>query len=183
MTVKDIIGDCIFKLGHAERISMADDAVYTEEEQKILDALLRAANIVYAEICTNWFLNVVTETVTFTDAKLQLSDLTNTRFVYAVSLKHGGTYRKIKQYPSYIKSDFSGEAELEFVAVPDTLLMTTVIDGRVPAWLFSDGVVGEYAFSNNMLDAAVQYERRFREGLSRLKGHGAGRYLKPRRWL
>ncbi|MEG1612720.1 MAG: hypothetical protein RR357_00965 [Clostridia bacterium] len=183
MKVKEIISDCVFKLGFGDRINMSEGAVWTAEEQKTIDILLRCANIVYAEICTNYLPNIITETVNLIDNKVQLSALINKKYVYAVTLRQNGFFKPIKQYPAFIESNFSGEGQLDFVAIPATLALNTEINERIPSWLFADGVVSEYAFANNLIDIAVQYERKFRESIGHLKTQGSSKYVKARRWL
>lgn len=183
MKVYEILNDCIFKLGMSDRISLTETGTYTDEQQKIINSLLRCANIVYAELCTNYFPNIVCEKVLFTDNKLNLSSLQNNRFVYAVTLRQNGILKRIKQYPSYIESNFSGDAVLEYVALPNPLTFLTEVSNVIPSWLYAEGIVSEYAFANNLIDIAAACERKFREGLGQLRARGAGKYVKARRWL
>ncbi len=182
MKIREIIGDCLLKLGYGTAVDMVTDANRTDEQNKAVNMLLKCASIVYSEIITNHFPNVVKETVTLTDGKMELSQLTNSKFVYALSLKQNGENRKIKVYPTYIESNFSGEGELEFVALLSTYDLDTELPERVPSWLLAEGVAAEYAYANNMIDAGVQSERKFRDGLSELKARGAGKYVRARRW-
>lgn len=182
MKVRDILNDCVFKLGYAGRVDASEGAENGAEEMNILDMLVRCVNLVYAEMCVEYKLNVVSETVNFVDNKFELCGLTN-KFAYAVCLKHNGRSRRIKQYPSHIESDFSGEAELEFAAMPPTLTADSTIPDAVPSGVISDGAVSEYAYANNMLDSAVQYERKFKEGMSNIFRRGSSKYVKARRWI
>lgn len=181
MLIRDILALCFVKLGYGTSVDMVTDANRSDEENRIVNILTRCAAVVYNEILTNHIPNIVKEKVVLTDNKVNLSTLSETKFVYAVALKCGGENRKIKQYPNYIESNFSGEAELEFVALADVTLDTDV-PARIPHWLLADGIVAEYAYANNMIDVAVQTERKFYEGLTALKSKGAGRYVKQRRW-
>lgn len=183
MKVYEILNDCLFKLGLSDRLSLTEAGTYTEEQQKIINALLRCSNMVYAELCTSYFPNIVTENVLFSENKLNLSQLQNSKYVYAVTLRQNGILKKIKQYPSYIESNFSGEAVLEYVALPATLAFNSELICRIPSWLFAEGIVGEYAYANNLIDIAVACERKFREGLGQLRARGSGKYVKARRWL
>lgn len=182
MKIREIISDCLFKLGYGTAIDMTVDANRTEEQNRTVNMLLKCASIVYSEIITAHFPNVVKERVTLTDCRLPLNTLQNSKFVYAVALRQHGENRKIKQYPSHIESNFSGEGELEFVALINAYTLDTELGDRVPAWLLAEGIVAEYAYANNLIDAAVQSERKFRDGLSQLKSRGASKYVRARRW-
>lgn len=182
MILKDILSDCVLKLGYGDRINFDETEERTQEAQKVIDILLRSADIVYAEICTNHILNTVRENVTLTDNRLEHNALKN-MLVYTISLKQNGISRRIKQYPSFIESNFSGDGVLEYVSLPEKLTLNSNIPDTVPCWLIADGIVSEYAFANNLIDIAVQHERKYHEGLSLLKTHGASKYVKARRWV
>ena len=183
MKVSDVIKNCFFKLGYGVSTDPSDAENLSSQERELVNVLLRAVENVHSEIVSTYFPNIVKENVVLVDGKLLFSELTQKKIVYPVSLKRGAETKKIKVYPAYIESDFSGDAVFEFCALPDVYAPDTELGDRVPEWLLSEGVVAEYAYANNLIDAGAQSEKKFREGLSRLKSHEfCGRYVKPRRW-
>lgn len=180
MLVKDIISNCILKLGYSDRIDIEKEEL-SQEEQKIINTLLKCADIIYAEISTAYLPNLTKENVTLRNNKLCHSTLNN-KLIYCVSLKQNGIARYIKQYPSYIESNFSGDAILEYVCLPEKLTLASDIPNTIPFWLISNGIIAEYAYANNLIDIAVQHERKYREGLSLMKSRGASKYIKARGW-
>lgn len=182
MKVSDVIKNCFVKLGYGV-VDVTDTENLTNEQKKLINILVCCVENVHSEIISTYFPNVVTENVTLVDDKFSYSSLKNAKIVYPISLKRGGETRKIKAYPTYVESDFSGDGVFEFCALLDKYEMTTELGCGVPCWLLSEGVVAEYAYANNLIDVGVQAEKKYREGIAALKSHsGAGRYVKPRRW-
>lgn len=182
MKVSDVIKNCFVKLGYGV-VDVTDAENLTAEQKRLVDILLCSVENVHSEIISAYFPFVVAENVTLVDGKLQYSTLTNPKIVYPISLKRGAETRKIKAYPTYIQSDFSGEATFEYCALLPSYSLSTELPCNVPCWLLSEGVVAEYAYANNLIDLGAQAEKKFREGICALKAHsGAGRYVKPRRW-
>ena len=181
MKVSDVIKNCFVKLGYGV-VNVTDESL-TDDKKRLVDILLLCVENVHSEVISTYFPNIVTEKVTLVDGKVEYSALKNHKIVYPVSLKCGGETRKIRAFPTYIESDFSGDATLEFCALLPEYTLSTELSGTVPCWLLSEGVVSEYAYATNMLDVGASAEKKFREGLSELKTHfGAGRYVRPRRW-
>lgn len=182
MKIRNIISDCLLKLGYGTAVDMEIDANRSAEENRIVDILLRCVSITYTEIVTRHFPNIVREEVVLTDNKLTFATLTGGKFVYAVSLKQKGEYQKIKVYPTFLESEFSGEATLEYCALPASYTLDTELPDVVPCQIIADGVTAEYAYAENMIDTGVSCERKFAEGLGALKCRGVGKYVKARRW-
>lgn len=116
MKVSDVIKNCFVKLGYGV-VDVTDAENLTAEQKRLVDILLCSVENVHSEIISAYFPFVVTENVTLVDGKLQYSTLTNPKIVYPISLKRGAETRKIKAYPTYIQSDFSGEATFEYCAL------------------------------------------------------------------
>jgi len=182
MKVSDVIKNCFVKLGYGV-VDVTDTENLTTEQKRLIDILSCCVENVHSEIISAYFPNVVTENVTLVDGKLEYSTLKNSKIVYPISLKRGAETRKIKAYPTFLQSDFSGDATFEFCALLQKYELSTELPGNVPCWLLSEGVVAEYAYASNLIDLGAQAEKKFREGICALKAHGgAGRYVKPRRW-
>ena len=108
MKVSDVIKNCFVKLGYGV-VDVTDAENLTAEQKRLVDILLCSVENVHSEIISAYFPFVMTENVTLVDGKLQYSTLTNPKIVYPISLKRGAETRKIKAYPTYIQSDFSGD--------------------------------------------------------------------------
>ena len=132
MKVSDVIKNCFVKLGYGV-VDVTDAENLTAEQKRLVDILLCSVENVHSEIISAYFPFVMTENVTLVDEKLQYSTLTNPKIVYPISLKRGAETRKIKAYPTYIQSDFSGEATFEYCALLPSYSLSTELPGNVRA--------------------------------------------------
>jgi hypothetical protein len=180
MILKDVLEDCLVKLGYSDSIDLSGDL--TEANQKIADKLVRCANMVYAEICTSYIPLICKENATFEDGQVLISSLAN-RLLYVIGVRFKGVSKRFRLYSSYIESTESGEAEVEYAMLPEAFtLNSTVPETCLPSWLFAEGICSEFCYAENLADMSVAFDNKFREGINRLKTKSVSRFVKARGW-
>lgn len=181
MQIIDIIENCVFRLGQYGNFDVKAESL-SDEQMRMRDMLLRAVNLVYAELCAEHIPMLTAEAVELIEGRLAYSALSKP-LLYALSLTRQGVRQGIKCYPAFLESEFSGAAVLEYAYLPDQLGLTDELPARIPPLLLTDGALAEYCYAQNLLDAAVQSERRYTDALSALKTKGAGKSVRARRWV
>lgn len=181
MVLKDILADCILKLGYSDSVDITAETL-SAADQKIVNRLVQCANIVYAEIATDYIPIIVKETVTLDNGVIDIAELAN-RLLYVVSVKQNGVAKRFRLYSSYIESTFSGEAVIEYASLPETMAVNSEVpETRLPAWLFAEGICAEYCYAENLTDMSVAFDNKFREDICKLKNKSDSRYVKARGW-
>ncbi len=180
MTVKEIIGTCLEKMGMT---NFVNDSSYTVEETKLIDKLLVALNVAYRGTACDYLPKACREKVVVSDGEILAENL-NKVIVHPISLTDDkGFKHSYSIYPDLISTDFSGEGVLEYAYLPSRLALTdTVDDMRMTADMISDGALSEYYFSMRALDLASAYDEQFRSKLTKAKYKGREIILKARRW-
>ncbi|HPD01785.1 MAG TPA: hypothetical protein P5161_04210 [Eubacteriales bacterium] len=180
MTVKQILGRCLVKLGETDFTSKP---MLSESETATLDRLLSAANFIYHEICANYLPQIHTEAVELDGSgELQYSALER-RIIRPLRLIKDGYLKYFKGGATKLQSDFSGAAELVYSYLPpDLALNDTVDDTRLLPWIFEDGICGEYAFQNGLYEMAAAFDTKFRDAAARQKYRGRNITWRARRW-
>ncbi len=180
MKVKDIIGLCLEKMG---KENFVENLSYSSEEQAMVDCLLRATNIVYREISTEYLPQYVTENVSVIDGVVDIAHLSQTILYPAKLTDTNGDKRKIKNLATSIETDFSGTGILTYAYLPDALSLSDNVDDlRLNVNIMSDGALSEYYFQDKVFDLANAYDTKFRSAISMLRYKGRNINIKQRRW-
>ena len=180
MKVKDIIGVCVEKMG---KENFVDNLTYSTEEQALIDGLLRALNVIYREVSTEYLPQLKTDEVTVADGVVDIAHLSET-ILYPVKLTDkNGVKCKMKNCVTKIETDFSGVGMLTYSYLPDTLKINDEIDDlRLNLNVMADGTLSEYYFADKVFDLANAYDTKFRSSISTLRYKGREIILKERRW-
>ena len=180
MTAKNVISECLLKMGIADFIH---NETYSESEQELISSLLGALNIAYREVVCEYLPLTVEENVTFTDGQLMISKLGKS-ILYPIKLRRGENVLSFKAYPNRITADISGEAVLEYAYMPPTPLSlnSSINDMRLTQSALSDGTLAEYYFANKVFDLAKSFDTSFRSKMGLLRYKGKRLRLKERGW-
>ena len=181
MTIKQIIGECLIKMGLDNFIN---NQTLTSDEQKLASRLLFNVNVVYREIVTSYLPLVDSADVEIADGTYNYSSLTGVRLLYPIRLEAGDTEIKFKSYASKLQCDYSGTAKLVYAYLPSTdfLLTDSINDARITLQVICAGVLAEYYMQNKVFDLAKNFDEEYRQGVSALKYKGRSMFLKDRRW-
>ncbi|MEG1529346.1 MAG: hypothetical protein RR405_03235 [Clostridia bacterium] len=169
MTVKEIIGECLTRLGLVNYISKTS---YSTSEQAQIDKLLAALNIIYRGAVAEYLPFFKEESVTLINNEVPLTEL-GENIIYPMWLKVENCKHKVIGLPNKLKSDFSGTGTLKYAYIPKPLVLDSVIsDLRLSPSILSAGALGEYYFENKVFDLAKSFDTDFRSALlaSRFKG-------------
>ena len=163
MLVKDVLGECLVKMGRENFLSESD---LSDAEQTLADRLLAALNIAYREAVTEYIPLYAEEEVAASDGEIDVSSLS----------------RRIL-YPDGLAADYSGKGVLRYAYLPDEAAMTDEIeDMRLTPSALSDGTLAEYYFQDKVFDLAEAYDTSFREALSAVRYKGRPMRLGAGRW-
>lgn len=181
MTVKEIIGACLDKMGLE---NFVNDTSYTVEETKMANKLLIALNTAYIGTACDYIRQTTRENVILDENGETFPTDLNKVIVNPISLRDDkGVKHSYSVYPDRIASDFSGEAVLEYAYLPAKLeLGDSVNDMRMTTDMLSDGALAEYYFTTRSFDLASSYDEQFRRKLTSAKYKGREIVLKERRW-
>lgn len=180
MTVKQILGECLIKMG------MQDFSVkqtYSDSEQETIDALLGALNIVYRQIVGEYLPLVKNENVTFENGEVGVSNLDES-ILYPIRITANAERINFKTYPDKIVADYNGKAELEYAYMPSSpfTINDSINDMRITCDALSNGTLGEYYFANKVFDLAKNFDTTFRNQMGILRYKGRCLRLKARGW-
>lgn len=181
MTVKQIIGECLVRMGLDNFIN---NQSYTADEQKLADRLVFTLNVVYRHIVAKHLPLVASAEIDVENGSYSFASLTGVRFLYPVRLEVGDTVIKYKTYATSIKCDYSGKATFYYAYLPSTdfALADTITDVRLTPQVLCAGVLAEYYLQNKVFDLARNYDEEFRDAITDLKYKGRSMFLKEGRW-
>ena len=181
MTIKQIIGECLMKMGLDNFINNQN---LTSDEQKLANRLLFNINVVYREIVASYLPLVNSADIVIANGTYSFSSLTGVRFLYPIRLEAGDKEIRFKAYATNIKCDYSGNAKLTYAYLPSTdfALTDSISDTRITPQVICAGVLAEYYMQNKVFDLARSFDADFRAGISELKYKGRSMLLKDRRW-
>ncbi len=181
MKVKNIIGECLVKMGLD---NFVDNEQLTVDEQRIIDRLLFNVNVVYREIVSAYLPLVDAREINVENGEFAFENLDDVKILYPIRLESGDMQIKFKSYPTKIVCDYKGRAKLTYAYLPsaDFVLLDDIDDARVTAGVIVSGVLAEYYFQNKVFDLAKSFDSDFRDGMARLKYQGRTMFLKERRW-
>ncbi len=179
MIVKDVIGECLVKMG-MKNFTLND--TLTDAEKELRDSLLAAVNIAYREVVSEYLPLVTSESVTFENGVLSVNAL-DKQILYPIRVTRGEEVKSFKAYPDKIFVKFSGEAVLEYAYMPAPLRAEDSInDLRLTQSALSDGALGEYYFAEKVFDLARNFDTSFRSKMGLLRYKGRRLRLKERGW-
>lgn len=180
MKVKNVIGECLTKMG---RTNFVNKTQFDSEESELISKLLCALNIAYRETVTEYLPLIYAQTVVLKD-KIVKTSVLDKKILYPVSLEFCNEIKRIKAYPDRIESDFDGEGVLTYAYIPDDdlVLSDEISDMRLTQSALADGTLGEYYFANKVFDLAKSFDADFRAQMSMLRYKGRRIRIKRRRW-
>lgn len=179
MLVKEILGECLVKMGGTDFMSEEER---TDAQQALVDRLLAALNIAYREAVTEYLPLVAEETVEVSDGEILASSLERT-MIYPLSLTAGDRFFRIRTYPDRVLTDLSGKGVLRYAYLPDALGEDDEIeDMRLTPSVLSDGALAELYYQDKVFDLAQSFDTDFRAALGVLRYKGRALRLGAGRW-
>jgi len=180
MIIKDVLGECLVKMGMENFISKTE---YSEKENGIITDLIAALNIVYREIVCEYLPLVFSEEVELKNGEVFASELAK-RILYPIRLYSGDNVLNFKVYPDKIAAGKSGVFTLEYAYVPDGELTIddSIDDMRLTSAALSDGTLAEYYFKNKVFELARDFDASFRNRMGILRYKGRRMRMKQRGW-
>ena len=180
MLVKDVIGECLVKMGKPNFLS-DDGATPEPEEQALADRLLAAFNIAYRRAATDYIPFYAEESVEATDGVIPASALGHA-IIYPVSLRANGVNHAVTVCPSGLATELRGKGTLRYAYLPPSMeLDDEVTDMRLTPAVLSDGALGEYYAADKVFALAEAYGESFRDALRELRYKGRAWRLGGRR--
>lgn len=180
MTAKNVIGECLIKMGLAD---FTTKSKFSESEQELIDGLLGALNIAYREVICEYLPLTVEENVYFQNGQLMTSALSE-QILYPIRITKGDSVVSFKAYPNRITAGIDGEAVIEYAYTPTTpfSLGSSIGDIRITQSALSDGTLAQYYFANKVFDLAKSFDTAFRSKMGFLRYKGKSLRLKERGW-
>lgn len=179
MLVKEILGECLVKMGSEDFTSAAER---TETQQTLIGRLLAAFNIAYREAVTEYLPLVAEEEVEVRDGEIPAASL-GRKIIYPLSLVSEGRHCRIRTYPDRVVTDLSGKGVLRYAYLPPELAEDDEIgDMRLTSSVLSDGTLAELYYQDKVFDLAQSFDTDFRAALGVLRYKGRALRLKAGRW-
>ncbi len=180
MKIKDIVGECLVKMGQTD---FSNEQTLDTQQTELKNKLVAAINIAYREIVSEYLPLYFTENVEFEDGKLEASKLSK-KILYPVKVIQNGEKRAFSSQTDCITCDAIGECELTYAYMPSSPLAfeDEINDMRLTVGTLSDGALGEYYFQNKMFDLANSFDTDFRAKIGTLRYRGRNIRIKARRW-
>lgn len=179
MIVKDVLGECLVKMGEEDLTSKSE---LSDEEERTLAKLLAAFNIAYREAAAGYLPLYADEEVSVDGGVADISGLEH-RILYPVSLCAGGVRRGFRMRGGEIASDYKGRATLRYAYLPDEAgMQDEIADMRLTAAALADGTLAEYYSADKVFDLAAAYDASFKEALAALRYKGRPMRLGAGRW-
>lgn len=179
MTVKEILSECLVKMGKDDFIAREQ----SEEEQKLKAELLAALNIAYRKLICDYMPLIEEEETEFTEGKCFVKNLSE-KILYPIKVVVNGQKTAFKTYHDRIECDCSGRARVTYAYIPANKLgeEDEVNDMRLTSGMLSDGALGQYYFANKTFDLAESFNFDFLRAATVAKYKGRELILKDRRW-
>lgn len=180
MLVKDILSKCLIKSGQED---FTANESYTEAQQAVAGKLLACINIAYREAAVEYLPLITEESVILRQGEADLTVLTKT-LLYPLALRDSNGVKHVyRTYPSTLKSDFDGQAVLEYAYIPSEVgIDDEIVHMRLSVDILADGALAEYYFQNRVFDLASSHDEDFRNTISMLRYKGREIRTKERRW-
>lgn len=180
MKVKDILAECLVKMGEENFVS---NERYDDQQTALFDRLLSVLNCVYREIVARYLPLTTDEEVTLEKGALSYKNLQKC-ILYPKKLYFEGEPRKFHGYPDRLESNFSGKATLRYAYLPIAELKAEdeVELAGLTAEAFSDGILAQFYLSQKMFDLAASFDSDFRGKMSLAGSKGRSVVLPERRW-
>lgn len=179
MLVKDVLGECLIKMGKEN--FLANDTL-SDAEQALADRLLSAMNIAYGEAVTEYIPLYAEEETTVRDGVIDIGGLSH-RIIYPVSFTVAGERCRLWTRPEGIAAARDGKGVLRYAYLPEPAAIDDdIADMRITESVLSDGTLAEYWFQDKVFDLAEAYAESFRTALSALRYKGRPMRLGAGRW-
>ena len=145
--------------------------------------LLRCANLVRAEIASDYFPLLTTETVSSADGTILPASLEK-RLIDVKRITRNGNAVAFKVYPAAIRT-VSGEVEIEYSYMPDDAEIgdDAGFFDKISARTIAYGAAAEYCLVAGLFEEAVIWEKRFKDSLLAAQRKKSEIKVKPREWI
>lgn len=166
MKIKEIIKNAAIILGLSDVVEVIQSGTKTQRLNNInFRVLLRASNLVVANLAANFTELTQKVEINFTDGRIQLSDFPSP-FVRIIRVRELGRdidFRLFIDHVALTSRQGSGIVEVEYAYLP------TVKDGEecnpfpLPAAALEYGILSEYAFISGMFNEAQVWRAKLAE--------------------
>lgn len=152
------------------------------DDEAALKKLLKCANLVRAEIASDYFPLITAETVSSVDGIISMYSLMR-RPVDVKRITKGGKAVKFKVYPDIIKT-VPGEAEIEYSYMPEDagLHGDAGFSDKIGARVLACGTAAEYCLITGLFEEAALWEKRYKDSLLAAQRKKSEIRVRQRRW-
>lgn len=152
-----------------------------DEDEVQIQKLLNCANLAYEEIVTEYLPILNTETIKAQDGKILFSQLSKPTCGIVSVLDDSGNDIKYQLSADHISLSCDS-AQITYQIVPEALALGAEIRVLFPERLLAYGIAREYLFMQDQSDAALVYEKRFKDALTSFVRKKSKLLLPIRRW-
>ena len=182
MLIKDVVSLACEFTENQELIEKLKNNSLNEEEQLIIDSLVRCFNLINNEIATEYLPYVKTELLKTKDFKIKFSDFKNKVLnILSVKDKYGRKI-KFKSFNDYIVA-VANEVEIVYIAIPEEKSLQEELNSAIPERIFAYGMAREFFFLQSLFQEASLWDERFKNSLRVIIRKKNDIVMPRRRWI
>lgn len=179
MQIKKVIGECLVKMGERD---FASEQSLSEEQKELREKLLKALNVAYREVVSQYLPLYYEQTAVFSGGKC-LSSTLDKKIIYPVRVETNSGKVSFRTTHNAIYANVEGEATITYAYMPEEMTIGgEITDMRLTQTALADGTLAEYYYQNKMFDLARDFDTDFRAQMGILKYRGRNIVIKARRW-
>lgn len=152
-----------------------------DESSTIIAKLLRCANLAYEEIVTEYIPILNTETLSVNEGKILFSSLAKPICGIVSVRDESGNDIKYTLSADHISLS-AASAQITYQTIPAQLALGAEPSVLFPERLLAYGIAREYLFLQDQSEAALIYEKRFKDALTSFVRKKSKLLLPRRRW-
>ena len=180
MKVIEVIKSACDFIGLEDIKTAIEEEIITDQDQKVIDKLLKCFNLVQEEIATEFLPLSFKESITATERINFISLQKN--ILKVLSVKKGKENLSFKVYPDHVC--FKGNAtEITYNYLPEEVEINDDILYLVPIRIYSYGIAREYFLFEGLADKAILFENRFRKSIETLIKKDDNIVMPVRKWF
>lgn len=180
MKIKDVVGECLVKMGQTD---FSNEQNLDAQQIELKNQLLAAINIIYREIVSEYLPLYHTQKVAVKGGKIDCNSLEK-KILYPVKVVRNGEKQSYFSGADCVHCNVEGEVEITYAYMPSKPLAfeDEIVDMRLTSGVLSDGALGEFYFQNKTFDLAKSFDSDFRAKIGVLRYKGKNLRIKARRW-
>lgn len=152
-----------------------------DQSSALISKLVSCANLTYEEIVTEYLPILCTQSLQTSNGKILFSSLSKP-ICGIVSVKDNiGNDIKYQLSADHISLE-DGKVEITYQTIPESLSLGSVVSVIFPERLLAYGIAREYLFLQDQSEAALAYEKRFKDALTNFVRKKSKLLLPRRLW-